>query len=190
MDLGLAFRRDLDAAAERQALAENGGADLLGGDAAGLGRIGADDRPALIGRIGPGRALARTNGADRDVERVRLRHDARTGQIVVLGREDEAIHLRPQAGQSDVRLHLSGIERLVVEVGIEAEQWFRPFLIDGHLDGEVAVAKQAAVVRSAFVIGGGRRFAFGFGGLVAAAAGGQRQGDGGQDAAERSRGSA
>ena len=118
---------------------------------------------------------------------MRLGHHARTGQIVVLRREGETIHLRPQAGQSDAGLDQFGIERLVLQVGVEAEQRLRPFLKDRHLDGEIAVAKQAAIVRPAFVVGGDGGFAFRLGGLIPAAAGGQRQGHGGQDAAQRGR---
>ena len=54
MHLGLTFGRDLDTAAQRQGLPQDGGADLLGRDASGAGGFGADDGSSLIGLIGPG----------------------------------------------------------------------------------------------------------------------------------------
>ena len=154
VDLGLALGGDLDTACQRQALTQGRRADPFDRDATGLGGVGCDDRASLIGRIGPAVLLSGMGGGHRHVERVRLGHHARAGQVVVLRREGEAVGLRSRSAEGDGRLHLPRIDRLVLEIGVEAEERFGPVLVNGDLQREIAVAQHTPAMGTALVFAG------------------------------------
>ena len=81
-------------------------------------------------------------------------------------------------------LDLPRIDRLVVQIGIEPEQRLRALLEDGDLQGEVAVAQQAAAMRTALVVGGRGFVGLGFRGFGRALAAGRKGGGQEEDGRE------
>jgi hypothetical protein len=95
---------------------------------------------------------------------MRLGDRAVADQHIAFSGEGEAVHLAIEAAEFDAGAHVLGRNRLIAAIGVQAVLRRHAGLEDGDLNGEIAVAKHAATMRSTLVVAGGRarvRFAAG-----------------------------
>jgi hypothetical protein len=97
--------------------------------------------------------LAAGGGLDRDVERVRLLHDAGSLQIVRLRREGETVDPAAEPAELDLEVDLRRVERTLVPVGVDAKLGFDALLEDRDLQRKIAVFEQSAAVGAALEVG-------------------------------------
>ncbi len=157
-DIGLSFGCDFDPAAHVDEVADRRRSCGLDLHAAGLRRLGRNDRAAFIGLIGPFVIAAAFGRRHPDVEAMRFGDHPAAAQEIVLPGETESVDPAAEATEFDRQSHFGRLDRLVVAIGVDAELGIDAIFEDGDLKREGTAAKHASPVRATFIFArSGRR---------------------------------
>lgn len=92
--------------------------------------------------------LAVTFGRHSHVKRMGLLHDLIAMQVAIVGSKPEPSLAVAQSDQVKGDPDVAGVKLSVVLVAVESESWGAVLLMDGYLNGEIAVLKQPPSLRS------------------------------------------